>query len=712
MSRLARNNLTMKKNKTYLYISALFFIGIHSFGQNSTDSSLEKKGDTLNTKEIEEVILKSQKKKQYADRAIYTFGKESLEKARYAKDLIRTLPELKLDPISNTIVSTKGGITLFLVNGVEASDMQIRSIAPNDVVKVEYYDIPPTRWATRADTVVNIITRNPETGYVFGTDVSSALNTGFINGSGYANYTKGKNNLGAEYAINFRDYNNRIVKKKYEYFLNEKQFVSDEIQKDHFGYTNQYITLRYANVVPDKYTFQAKVNFNISSNFVKGNGQSNFSQGNGETVDGTIHNSSSHYVNPVLDLYFSNNLGKKDEVNINIITSHYNTDSYQFDKEWIIASGQDVFNNEMNLKVKQNGFIGELSHIHNFGIGKLNSGYRISTNSISNSLKNLAGYSNYKVNYRDQYVYTEFSGKKEKLMYRLSLGLVNIFNESAENRINEWNIVPKIILGYQLNNHHSLRITSDYKSQSPSSTALSSNVVQLVPNIVQRGNPYLEPQNIWNNNVMYSLKDKYFDLTTTLSYIYINKVVNQYFVADNSINGYALTYENAKNSEQYFIQIVGSVKPFGNDYLVLKAEVKPTSEIIRTKSGKTIKNQFIDNFFSVSSEYKSFAVEYQFNIPVFSLSGAFLVRNENSNHIFANYRFKNWTFTTGMYFIGTPSVYMTKSLDESIVNYTNHRKIYNNKSMFILGLSYDFSTGKKLDIQKKINNRTAPAATF
>jgi len=160
----------MKKNNIYLYISALFFISIHSFGQNSTNSSHEKKVDTLNTKEIEEVILKSQRKKQYADRAIYTFNKEVLEKARYAKDLIRTLPELKLDPISNTIVSTKGGITLFLVNGIEASDMQIRSIMPNEVVKVEYYDIPPTRWATRADTVVNIITRNTETGYVFGTD--------------------------------------------------------------------------------------------------------------------------------------------------------------------------------------------------------------------------------------------------------------------------------------------------------------------------------------------------------------------------------------------------------------------------------------------------------------------------------------------------------------------------------------------------------------
>jgi hypothetical protein len=115
--------------------------------------------------------LKSQRKKQFADKAVYTFDKEALEKARYAKDLLKTLPELQLDPVGNTIKSTKGGTVLFLINGIEATDLQIRSVAPNEVVKVEYYDIPPARWATRADTVVNILTRSTETGYVFGTEV-------------------------------------------------------------------------------------------------------------------------------------------------------------------------------------------------------------------------------------------------------------------------------------------------------------------------------------------------------------------------------------------------------------------------------------------------------------------------------------------------------------------------------------------------------------
>ncbi len=55
--------------------------------------------------------------------------------------MLTTLPELELDPISNTVKSIKGGKVLFLINGIEASDNQIKSVTPTNVVRVEYFDI-------------------------------------------------------------------------------------------------------------------------------------------------------------------------------------------------------------------------------------------------------------------------------------------------------------------------------------------------------------------------------------------------------------------------------------------------------------------------------------------------------------------------------------------------------------------------------------------
>lgn len=690
-------------------IYTIFFLcGVFMFSQ-------EKKNDTVDAvaiREIQEVILKSQRKKQFADKAVYTFDKEALEKARYAKDLLRTLPELQLDPVANTITSTKGGTTLFLINGIEATDMQIRSIAPSEVIKVEYYDIPPARWATRADTVVNILTRSTETGYVFGADVSTALNTGFVNGSAYADYTKGKNNFGLEYSLNLRDYNDRRVNSIYDYQLNGKHYRSDENRKDHFGYTFQNIALRYTRLVADDYAFQAKLNMDVFNRFSKGVGQSVFTEDNLKEEHNMFKNNGSDYVIPKLDLYYSKKIGEKDELSINVVGSHYTANTTETAREWIVGSGLSVYDNDMVLKAKQTSLVGELAHAHDFTAGKLSSGYRISRSSISNDLNNLAGYSQYSVSYLEQYFYTEFAGKADKLSYRVGAGLTNIHNKSAENTFDEWTFTPKVILAYQIKNNQNVRFTASYNPVSPWSNALSSNVVQLAPNIVQRGNPFLKSQQIFSNNLTYSFNNKYFDFNAGLFYRYTNRVINQYYVQDEALNGYALTYENGKNGQRYGVQLTGSYKPFGSSLLVIKAVITPTSETVRTSKGALIKNNYLGNYFSLSSEYKSFSVQYQFNIPVYSLNGAFLNTNENQNNIFVSYKHKNWTFSTGMYWIGMPSEYKTKSLPESLVDYKIHTQIMNNKSMFVLGLSYDFSKGKKTEIQRKLNNETAPAATF
>lgn len=710
--------LCKSSNKTQIQIVLLInpksmkkiFIVAISFSFLSVFSQEKKNTDSLQTKEIQEVLIKSQRKKQFSDHANYTFDKEALEKARHSKDLLTTLPELQLDPISNTVTSIKGGKVLFLINGIEASDNQIKSIAPTNVVRVEYFDIPPTRFATRADTVVNIVTRNPEVGYSYGADITSALTTGFVNGSAYGNYTKGKNNFGLEYQINLRNYDNRIVDKTYEYDLNNTHYRSAEQQKDHFGYTNNAITTRYTNMEMGKYAFQAKLNLNINTSFNNGNGQSTFTQGTVANNNGTIHNSASDYLNPTLDLYYSKNIGKKDELSLNLVGSHYNTNSTQYDREYVTATNQDFFNNDMILKAKQNGIVAEIAHSHSFEKGKLSSGYRISSNSISNDLQNLAGKYNYTVNYLEQYLYTEYSGKKDKFSYRLGLGLTNIHNKSAETITDNWSPTPKLVLSYDLAKNQSLRFASSYALKSPSSSALSSNIVQVVPNIVQFGNPLLESYSLFHNDLQYTFNNKYFDINAILFHNYIPKAYNQFFV--NTANGYGITYENSNFSRQFGMQLSGSVKPFGSNLLVLKAFILPVSIKTQRASGVEMTNQYVMNNFVVSSNYKNLSLQYQFNFPVYILNGAFLSTDENKSHFFASYKLKDWSFSAGMYWIGMPSEYKTKSLPESLVNYTRHTQIHNNKNMFVLGLSYDFSTGKKLQMQKKLENTTAPAATF
>lgn len=41
-----------------------------------------------------------------------------------------------------------------------------------------------------------------------------------------------------------------------------------------------------------------------------------------------------------------------------------------------------------------------------------------------------------------------------------------------------------------------------------------------------------------------------------------DRAINQMYVADPAFGGYTLTYENAQYSQQYGMQLTGSVKPF------------------------------------------------------------------------------------------------------------------------------------------------------
>lgn len=696
----------IKKQNKWVFAFFAFLVATSMFAQISEEK------DTLKTKEIQEVLLKSQKKKQFADHANYTFDKEALENARHSKDLLTTLPELQLDPISNTVTSIKGGKVLFLINGLEASDNQIKSIAPTNVVRVEYFDIPPAKYSQRADTVVNIIVKNPEIGYSYGADVTSALTTGFVNGSAYAGYTKGKNDFGLEYSINLRDYDNRQYSKVYDYFLNGAHYRSEERGKDHFGYTDQDFTLRYANVVSGKYTFQSKFSFAVNSNFNHGNGNSLFIKDLQSENHNTIHNSGSNYSAPILDLYYSKNLGKKDELSLNLIGSYYNTKSNQFDYEWITGTEDDVFNNDMNLKAKQTGIVGEIAHTHTFEKGNLSSGYRITNTNISNNLANLLGISDYSVNYLTQYLYTEYSSKKDKFSYRLGIGITNIHNRSAETTQDDLTLNPKLVLSYSIANNQSIRLTSDYTSKSPWADALSNNIVQVVPNIYRTGNPYLKPSHIFRNNLAYSFNNKYVDFNLVPFYNILYKDITQFYVFAVELNGYNLTYDNSEYTRQVGVQFSGSIKPFGNSLLVIKPFLQFSSILLKKENNTKIKNDYLRNFFTISSEYKNFSFQYQFNIPIYVLNGAFLSTNENASHFFASYKMQNWTFSTGIYWLGMSSEYKTKSLPESLVDYTAKTQIFNNKNMVVLGVSFDFSNGKKLQIQKKLNNSTTPATTF
>ena len=124
----------------------------------------------------------------YVDKSVHTFTIEQIRQARNVRDLLEHVEDLKIDPVSNKIQRMDGGSVKILINGVAASDIDLKGIPADKISKVEYYNIPPARYAD-AGTLINVITKRMETGINAGVEARTAFTTGFTDDEAYLNLT-------------------------------------------------------------------------------------------------------------------------------------------------------------------------------------------------------------------------------------------------------------------------------------------------------------------------------------------------------------------------------------------------------------------------------------------------------------------------------------------------------------------------------------------
>jgi len=114
-----------------------------------------------------------------------------------------------------------------------------------------------------------------------------------------------------------------------------------------------------------------------------------------------------------------------------------------------------------------------------------------------------------------------------------------------------------------------------------------------------------------------------FDINSNLFFIYNARVVNQFYRLNSTTKSYDLTPENTKYYHEYGLQLSGYYKSLKNNIIVLKALIRPTAQKILLNDGISIENNYIGNLVTFSNDYKSFNIQYQINIPVYRLQGAF-----------------------------------------------------------------------------------------
>lgn len=665
---------------------------------------------------LNEVVIKANRKNNYADKSVYTFSKEQIKNARYTNDLLSEIGGLSVDMTNNKISKMGGGSVKILINGVNATDNDLKSIPADKVIKIEYYDIPPARYAT-VSTLVNIITKRMDTGWNGGIDALHAFTTGFGNDNLFLKCVAGNHQISFDYELQYRNYNERLSTDSYKYLLNGENIEYLYQDKDKFGYTNNNINLKYTYSIPENYILQTTISPNFSKNFSDGSSDINKYIDNNLFQGNKYHNQNINSFGPAIDIYFSKKMKQNQELTVDVVGTYYHNKQERLNREMYAESGETTLEDYMNLSNYKKSIIGEAAYTKVWGARTLSIGYKgtwaSSNSTISNYLSNGKEYE-YESSNNNHYVYTEYGNTLKKIMYRIGIGSTLVDTRNDDTKYTKVLFTPKFIVAYNFNSSQNLQWMLTSSAAIPSISQLSNNSTLITNELLRRGNPYLRSGNNYITTLRYNWNSSWMDLNLTALSTYAKSPISTYY-QEEIINGKSYivsTSENAKSFFQYGISYSLTIRPFKNEVLSIKLYGTATNQKLNSPIIGKYSHWYMPLFYSLSFRKQAWGATYSGNIISKQLDGAYLEQDENRSNLQVFYQHKNLRLIAGCYWLFTKSKYNSETLPNDILHHNSRTSINNNRSMFVLGFSWNFTTGKSLNIKQKIKNRDMDRGTF
>ena len=664
--------------------------------------------------QLKKVVVKGSLRTDHGDHATYAFSDEQIKNARHSQDLLASLPNIYIDPMTGKTASMDGKSVKILINDVPmTSENDLKSIPSNKIKKVEYYDDPPARYG---DVILmNIITKPLDTGYAVGFDAESALTTGFSNDNVYFKYNKGNHQYSFDYTLNVRNYKDWIGDEQYALTLDDQTAIYDYHRHKHFGYTDNKFNLKYAYSKPDDITFQATFSPVISHKFNRGDGEVK-TQNIPDWQDGVEHSDMYvNYVKPALDLYLSKDFAHKQTLDVDVLGSYFNTKQRMLNQQWTAGKEQLLSDDDMHSKSNIYSLIAEANYSKEWEKGELMAGINTWNKWSDYNVRNMM--SNYEPSLYSSCVnintvYAQYQNKIGNLTYRIGVKSTWRRQRYEDLTYNSNYTLPLLYLSYKLK-HGSLQLLTSSGINYPAISTLSENMTVVIPGLLKQGNPNVKATMEIGPIFRYTYNDALLYMQVALYGIYNDKVITPYYYwkTVNDKQCVIQTYENGSFYWRYGTGYLLQLKPFKNDVLKLSVGGGFEREVVSNSFGRHCYWWSPFNY-SVSFRKGAWGASYQGNIPSKMVFLDNRKSDETKSEFSAFYQKGAWRFTVEGMWIFAPAKYESETFDNPILKQTEQHVIDDNRRMIVLGVSYNFFSGKKKNIRKNINNYDSDAGAF
>ncbi len=502
----------------------------------------------LGMKSIGEVVVKAELVKKKGDKESFWFSPAEKEKVSSALNLLEGIPYLSLNAMNNKIQTNLGGDILILCDGLEISEIDLMGLRSADIIRVEYYSRPPTRYANRnVKAVINILTKRLEGGYIMA-NLQNSFVTGFGTDILQGKYSRGDYDFSLRYFVDYRGYTKNRLNESWEYELDDGLY---KVNKEGLNgdYRGQYHTVQGTfSCVKANTLFSAKMKMAVSPSeenspqLVSGIRASRPIQNIVSEID-----AESRFVSPSLDLYYSKKIGARHEIIANIVNTYY--DSYS-DRHLVESqSGIKQYNMDTHLDNKTYSNISELVYLNKSSRGEWSVGGRYYYKKLWDKYK--TGETEFiSTNYNTQnlYIYTDWHGELEKLDYVLGIGGEHTWLNTID--CHRYFVVrPSLLLSYTATKKSSFDLGLSIESNIPDISLLTNNPAYLDSTFVSVGNSALKPYYIFNNYLQYSYRSPLINMQTSISYNFAHQ---PYYEIYKTLGKYAVkSYMNVYNMHDF-----------------------------------------------------------------------------------------------------------------------------------------------------------------
>lgn len=708
-----QGNYAFGKHREGKYLLTIQSLGFRTLNdtvhirRSSLGNTYEMRKDYLLEEEataIDDVVVVGTNVTHYLDRTVYRVTNADRRTAVTGLDLTNKVPQVTLDRINETVSSSDGAVTI-LVNGIAASAQELKTISPEEVGQIEYYDLPPIRYGG-GNAVLNIVTKEVRDGFYGGIDLKHAVPVRWLNDSFYLRYNRGRSQLTFRYYASWHKSDAQFVDDEYRYALNGTDYA--QYLHTSGGYRSFYndFNLKYTNQLQDKYVFQATFYPSLRNNENHYDSQIEFLEGATGMQQYGNYRTESKVFNPTLDLYFWKQLGRKQEL-IMVLTGNYfdsrlDTRSSEYDS----SDDRPVFEDFLTVDGRKYSAIGQALYIKNFEKVTFSVGERFSYESnIAHTTSWLLGDRQERTTRMNNYLAAEVSGKiKTRFSYRFSLGVIASRTVTAGNDSWQWVFAPNVIAGYQISSSFIVKAGFSQANTSPSLGMLDDRIAMITQNIVSRGNPSLK--NGFRNSAFIGTgyTNKWLNINVTCLYGYAKNPINYYYRQDGA--RYEYMPVNDKSSETCGINYALQLTPFENDILTIKLQGGVYYTNLNSGVLGRVGYLRIPLSYYIQFAWKNLSAFYQGNIVTGNMVPPMIVYSDLGSGIGIIYKYRNFAFSLSCAnFLIRPES-RSHTIDGSAVwrkSTGSQRDSYNR---VMLGVSYNFGRGRVYnEAERHISNR-------